>query len=152
MTDAERFSLLHGFMPIPIGPYANPELQAKWPAEVIYGAGYVPGIARLGVPSLRETDASLGVTNPFGIRKGDTATALPAGLAIGASFNPDLAFAGAQAVASEARARGFNVLLGGGIHLGRDPRGDRKSVGSGKSRSVRYDLRVRRLIQQQNKP
>src|SRR3546814_7268182 len=92
MTDAERFSLLHGFMPIPIGPYANPELQAKWPADVIYGAGYVPGIARLGVPSLRETDASLGVTNPFGIRKGDTATALPAGLALGASFNPDLAF------------------------------------------------------------
>src|SRR3546814_21040373 len=27
MTDAERFSLLHGFLPIPIGPYANPEFQ-----------------------------------------------------------------------------------------------------------------------------
>src|SRR3546814_1275818 len=25
MTDAERFSLLHGFMPIPIGPYARSE-------------------------------------------------------------------------------------------------------------------------------
>src|SRR3546814_18102482 len=68
MTDDERFTLLHGFMPIPIGLYADPELQAKWPDDVVPGAGYVAGVARLGVPSLRETDASLGVTNPFGIR------------------------------------------------------------------------------------
>ena len=33
------------------------------------------------------SDASLGVTNP-GYRPGDTATALPAGIALGASFNP----------------------------------------------------------------
>lgn len=125
MTDDERFTLLHGFMPIFIGPYANAELKTQWPADMVPGAGYVAGLARLGIPSLRETDASLGVTNPFGIRKGDTATALPAGLAIGASFNPDLAFAGAQAVASEARAKGFNVLLGGGINLVRDPRNGR---------------------------
>lgn len=125
MTDDERFSLLHGFMPIPIGPYANPELQAKWPKDVIPGAGYVAGVPRLGIPSQRATDASLGVTNPFGIRKGDTATALPAGLAIGASFDPDLAFAGARAVASEARSKGFNVLLGGGMNLVRDPRNGR---------------------------
>jgi len=125
MTDDERFSMLHGFMPIPIGPYANPELQAKWPKDVIFGAGYVAGVPRLGVPSQRATDASLGVTNPFGIRKGDTATALPAGLAIGATFNPELAFAGAHLVASEARAKGFNVLLGGGINLVRDPRNGR---------------------------
>ncbi|NIJ38804.1 beta-glucosidase [Sphingopyxis panaciterrae] len=125
MTDDERFSMLHGFMPIPIGPYANPELQAKWPKDVIFGAGYVAGVPRLGIPSQRATDASLGVTNPFGIRKGDTATALPAGLAIGATFNPDLAFAGAKLVASEARAKGFNVLLGGGINLVRDPRNGR---------------------------
>ena len=125
MTDDERFSLLHGFMPIPIGPYADPEWQAKWPKDVIPGAGYVAGVPRLGIPSQRATDASLGVTNPFGIRKGDSATALPAGLALGASFNPDLAFAGAEAVASEARAKGFNVLLGGGMNLIRDPRNGR---------------------------
>ncbi len=125
MTDDERFSLLHGFMPIPLGPFANPELQAKWPKDVIPGAGYVAGVPRLGIPSQRATDASLGVTNPFGVRKGDTATALPAGLAIGATFNPELAFGGARTVASEARAKGFNVLLGGGINLVRDPRNGR---------------------------
>lgn len=125
MTDDERFTVLHGVMPILIGPYSNPELKTKWPDDLVPGAGYIMGVPRLGVPSLRETDASLGVTNPFGIRKGDTATALPAGLAIGASFNPELAFAGARAVASEARAKGFNVLLGGGINLVRDPRNGR---------------------------
>ncbi|WP_235534087.1 MULTISPECIES: beta-glucosidase [unclassified Sphingopyxis] len=125
MTDDERFSILHGIMPILIGPYANPQLKTKWPDDLVPGAGYIMGVPRLGIPSLRETDASLGVTNPFGIRKGDTATALPAGLAIGASFNPELAFAGARAVASEARAKGFNVLLGGGINLVRDPRNGR---------------------------
>src|SRR3546814_16683399 len=66
MTDDERFTLLHGFMPIPIGPYADPELQAKWPDDVVPGAGYVAGVARLGVPALPDTDASLGVTNPVG--------------------------------------------------------------------------------------
>lgn len=125
MTDDERFSLLHGFMPIPLGPYADPALRAKWPEDVIPGAGYVAGIPRLGIPSQRATDASLGVTNPFGIRKGDSATAMPAGLAIGATFNPELAFAVAHAVASEARAKGFNVLLGGGMNLVRDPRNGR---------------------------
>src|SRR3546814_15496187 len=70
MTDAERFSLLHGFMPIPIGPYANPELQPKWPADVISGAGYVPGIARLRVPSLREPDPRQTGRAPVGDRGG----------------------------------------------------------------------------------
>src|SRR3546814_17575901 len=70
MTDDERFTLLHGFMPIPIGPYADPELQAKWPDDVVPGAGYVAGVARLGVPSLRETDASRGGPNTIGRAQG----------------------------------------------------------------------------------
>ncbi len=112
MTDDERFSILHGIMPILIGPYANPELKTKWPDDLVPGAGYIMGVPRLGVPSLRETDASLGVTNPFGIRKGDTATALPAGLAIGASFNPNWPLLERGRWPAKARAKGFNVLLG----------------------------------------
>lgn len=123
MTDDERFSLIHGFMALRIPGFGDPNLV--WPTDVVPGAGYVRGIPRLGVPSLRETDASLGVTNPFGVRKGDTATALPAGLALGATFDPELARRGGYLVAQEARARGFNVLLGGGINLTRDPRNGR---------------------------
>ena len=79
LTDDERYGLLHGIMPLPFFP------GAKMPEDSVPGAGYVPGIPRLGVPPLRETDASLGVANPGGVRKGDTATALPAGLALAAS-------------------------------------------------------------------
>ncbi len=123
MTDDERFSLIHGFMALRIPGLGDPNLV--WPDDVVAGAGYVRGIPRLGVPSLRETDASLGVTNPFGVRKDDTATALPAGLALGATFDPEMARRGGLLVAQEARARGFNVLLGGGINLTRDPRNGR---------------------------
>lgn len=70
------------------------------------------------------TDASLGVTNP-GYRPADTATALPASLALGASFNRELARAAGEAIGREARERGLNVLLAGGCNLARDPRNGR---------------------------
>lgn len=84
MTDDERFSLLIGVM----GALAmNPRRDPRIPDDVAMSAGYTPGVERLGVPALRMSDASLGVTNP-GYRPGDTATALPASIALGASFNP----------------------------------------------------------------
>jgi len=120
MTDEERFTLLHGIMALPIkGPAPASELGG------IYSAGYIAGVPRLGVPALHETDASLGVTNPFGSRSNDFATALPAGLALGSSFNPELARSAGAMVGNEARAKGFNVLLGGGMDLIRDPRNGR---------------------------
>ena len=78
MTDVERLQMLHGFMPI---PQFFPE-GAPIPTGIPVTAGFVRGIARLGVPDLLETDASLGVTNPMQIRLGDTATALPSGQAL----------------------------------------------------------------------
>ncbi len=121
MTDDERFSLLVSVMGAntTIG-----ERDPRIPDDVPMGAGYVPGVPRLGVPALLMTDASLGITNP-GYRPGDTATALPASLALGASFNPALARAAGELLGREARARGFNVLLGGGANLARDARNGR---------------------------
>ncbi|MBV9319628.1 MAG: glycoside hydrolase family 3 protein [Mycobacterium sp.] len=121
MTDDERFSLLISVMG------ANdllPFRDQRIPPDVEMSAGYVPGIPRLGVPALRMSDASLGVTNP-GYRPGDTATALPAGLALAACFDPALARVSGAAIGHEARSRGFNVLLAGGINLARDPRNGR---------------------------
>lgn len=121
MTDEERFSLLVSVM----GRNAvSPVRDERIPEDVPMSAGYVPGVPRLGVPALLMSDASLGVTNP-GYREGDTATALPAGLALGASFNPSLARASGAMVGREARSRGFNVQLAGGINLARDPRNGR---------------------------
>ena len=121
MTDEERFSLLVSVMGANI---FNPVRDERIPDGVPMSAGYVPGVPRLGVPALLMTDASLGITNQ-GYREGDTATALPAGLALGASFNPALARASGAMLGREARSRGFNVLLAGGINLARDPRNGR---------------------------
>jgi beta-glucosidase len=122
MTDDERFSLLQSIM----GPHDTlRERDPRLPQGLAMSAGYTPGVARLGVPALQSTDASLGVTNP-GYRPDDKgATALPASIVVGASFNPALARASGGVVGREARLRGFNVVLGGGVNLQRDPRNGR---------------------------
>jgi beta-glucosidase len=119
LTDVERFQLLHGIMPIPFP--GMPPIPAGLPIT----AGYVKGIARLNVPDLLETDASLGVANPLGLRAGDSSTAMPSGQALAATFDPALAYEGGTVLGAEARAKGFNVLLGGGVNLARDPRNGR---------------------------
>ena len=119
MTKDEKTVLTYGIMPLPIGPHPKPP-----PADAVAGAGYISGIARLGIPALKETDASLGVAYIFGLRK-DGATALPSGLAMASSWNPELIFEGGRMIGSEARAKGFNVMLAGGVNLARDPRNGR---------------------------
>ncbi|WP_197410520.1 beta-glucosidase family protein [Arthrobacter sp. EPSL27] len=121
LTDDERFSLLISVMG------TNEVLKDKDPRipdGVPMSAGYTPGIPRLGIPALLMSDASLGVTNP-GYREGDTATALPASIALGATFNPELARRSGRLVGREARSKGLNVQLAGGLNLHRDPRNGR---------------------------
>lgn len=121
MTDDERFSLLVAVMGAgDLWPVRDERIPAGTPMS----AGYVPGVPRLGVPPLRMSDAGLGVTNP-GYRPGDTATALPAGLALAAGFDPALARSAGEVIGSEARSRGFNVQLAGAMNLARDPRNGR---------------------------
>jgi hypothetical protein len=79
---------------------------------------------RLGVPALKETDASLGVAYAMGAR-GDGATALPSGMAMAATWDPELLRAGGAMIGAEARAKGFNVMLAGGVNLMREPRNGR---------------------------
>ena len=113
MTLDEKIALVHGLFP----PFA----KGKTPNELIPSAGHIDGIARLGVPLIRESDASLGVANQVEQREGDVATALPSGLATAATFDPVIARAGGAMIGSEARAKRFDVLLAGGVNLTRDP-------------------------------
>lgn len=114
LTDEERHRLITGYVPFalpgmpPVEPVANPT------------SGRVRGVPRLGIPDLIESDASLGITNPMGIRPGDTATALASGLSLAASFDPRLAYQTGRLLGAEGRARGFNVILAGGANLTRD--------------------------------
>ncbi|OJZ70357.1 glycosyl hydrolase [Mycobacterium paraffinicum] len=121
LTDDERFSLLVGVMG---AGDMWPVRDERIPPGVPMSAGYVPGVPRLGIPALLMSDAGLGVTNP-GYRPGDTATALPAGLALAAGFDPALARAAGEVIGREARSRGFNVQLAGAMNLARDPRNGR---------------------------
>ncbi len=113
MTQDEKLLLVHGLFP--------PMAAGKSRNELIPSAGHIDGIPRLGVPLVRESDASLGVANQVEQRKGDVATALPSSLATAASFDPAVARAGGAMIGSEARDKRFNVLLAGGVNLTRDP-------------------------------
>jgi beta-glucosidase len=114
MTLDEQIALLHGVFP---------RLMAKPPADAIQAAGYVPGLSRLGIPALTESDASLGIANAG--RKDDDATPLPSGVALAATWDPKTAFASGAMIGKQARQKGFNVLLAGGVNLLRDPRNGR---------------------------
>ena len=116
MTRAEKLQYVRGFFPF---------YQKPLPSWMANAAGHVPGIPRLGIPALRETDASLGVANNIEQRLGDTATALPSTLALAASFDPALARSAGAMIGSEARAKTFNILLAGGVNLTRDAWGGR---------------------------
>jgi beta-glucosidase len=123
MTDDERFSLIISLIGgvLSIGVPQDKRI----PEGVNMSAGYTPGIPRLGIPALQSSDASMGVTNP-GYRPDDKgATAFPASIVVGSSFSPKLARDGGAAIAREARIRGFNIMLGGGINLARDVRNGR---------------------------
>lgn len=115
MTEDEKFSWLSGPMAIPVGKTPKPE-------GAIGSAAYYPAIPRLGIPAIQQADASLGVSNVGNVRPGDHATGLPSSLLLGASFSPELAFESGRLVGREARAKGFNVQLAGGINIIRDPR------------------------------
>jgi beta-glucosidase len=118
MTQDEKLSVVHGSLGAPWG--GEPK-----PAGAIGSAGYVPGVPRLGVPPLQETDAELGIANPGRIRPDDIATAMPSNLALASTWDPAVARRQGEAVGAEARAKGFSVLLGGASNLIRDPRGGR---------------------------
>jgi beta-glucosidase len=123
MTDDERFSLVISLLgPVSATVHRDPRI----PANVKnVSAGYTPGIPRLGIPALQSSDASMGITNP-GYRPDDKgATAFPASIVVGSSFNPKLARDGGVAIGREARMRGFNIMLAGGINLARDVRNGR---------------------------
>ena len=120
MTEDEKLRLVIGaFGRTQPGQYTPPR------AALPNSAGYVPGIPRLGVPPLWETDAGIGVATQRTSGKVRERTSLPSGLATAATWNPQLAYRGGAMIGAEARASGFNVLLAGGANLAREPRNGR---------------------------
>src|SRR4051812_15217663 len=122
LTQDEKLNLVFGWF----ATNADWKNNFKAPAGSRIGsAGYVPGIARFGIPPQWQTDAGIGVATQGAAPKKRERTALPSGIATAATWNPDIAFQGGRMIGAEARASGFNVMLAGGVNLLRDPRNGR---------------------------
>ena len=117
MTLDEKVSLLHGTGFAGLGPVSPLAVPSNG------GAGYVVGIPHLGIPAIQMSDAAYGVAS--GGRNGRYSTALPDDLAGAASWDPEAAYEYGALIGRELRAQGYNMSLGGGMNLAREPRNGR---------------------------
>ena len=101
MTLDEKLTLLEG------------EAEAATPSAQ-YQAGYLPGIPRLGIPSLKLTDGPPGV-----ITKQDS-TGMTSTMGVAATFSQSDAKANGAAIGRDARALGQDVVLEPFVNMDRD--------------------------------
>ena len=102
--------------------------------NITTGTGWQMGLAvgntgpaiNVGFPGLSYQDG------PLGLRFADNATAFPAGITVGATWNKELMYKRGKVHGMEARLKGVNVLLGPCVGpLGRMPAGGRNWEGFG---------------------
>lgn len=120
MTLDEKLQLVHG------AGFVFPD-KAPDPGSPLArsngGAGFVPGFPRLGFPDLNLADAAAGITR--GAVRSRYATAMPSGLALAATWDPQVAYNYGTLIGRELRDQGYNTSLGGGTNLMREPRNGR---------------------------
>ena len=93
------------------------------PAKSNRGAGYLPGIERLGIPDINMADFAVGIR--MAAPGGRYATVLPSVLGLAATWDQAAAHLYGEVIGRELRAQGFNMSIGGGVDLERDPRNGR---------------------------
>jgi beta-glucosidase len=117
MTLDEKIQMVHGTGwgvlkdGAPISPRSN------------FGAGFTDGIDRLGIPDINLADSAVGIR--MAAYQGRYATLLPSTLGAAASWDPDSAFLYGSVIGRELRALGFNMTIGGGVNITREPRNGR---------------------------
>jgi beta-glucosidase len=82
-------------------------------------AGFLPGVPRLGIPALRFTDG------PAGVRNNLSTTALPAPVALAASFSTELANRYGVVLGRDSQATNQDVLFGPMMNIVRVPQAGR---------------------------
>ncbi|MGA8430782.1 MAG: glycoside hydrolase family 3 C-terminal domain-containing protein [Candidatus Sulfotelmatobacter sp.] len=117
MTLDEKISLLHGTGMVGLGPVSPLHIGSDG------GAGYVVGVERLGIPPIQMSDAAYGIRASG--ENGRYSTALPSDLGAASSWDLDAAYQYGALIGTELRAQGFNMTLGGGVNLTREPRNGR---------------------------
>lgn len=118
LTLDEKLALLHG----------NGMAHAsQWQMPLTHltngGAGYVEGVKRLGIPPLVISDAAYGVRDSGA--NGRYSSAMPSNLGAASSWDAQSACEYGEVIGRELRAQGYNMTLGGGINLTREPRNGR---------------------------
>jgi beta-glucosidase len=118
MTFDEKMSLVHG--------NGMPGWRGKtFPNAYLGngGAGFVLGVPRLGIPMIQMSDAAYGVRSSA--QNGRYSTALPSSIAAAASWDTNAACEYGALIGRELRAQGYNMTLGGGVNITREPRNGR---------------------------
>ena len=118
LTLEEKLALLHGNGMPRVPP---------WQMPLTYlangGAGYVEGVERLSIPPIVISDAAYGVRDSGA--NGRYSTAMPSNLAASSSWDLQSACEYGEVIGGELRAQGFDMTLGGGVNLTREPRNGR---------------------------
>jgi len=117
MTLDEKIQLVHGTGWGVLIPPAPVPLRSN------HGAGFVPGIDRLGIPDINLADSAVGVR--MAALDSRYATLLPSTLGLAATWNLQSAFLYGSVIGRELRDQGFNMSIGGGVNLAREPRNGR---------------------------
>src|SRR5581483_3951548 len=76
-----------------------------------------------GIPFIQMSDAAYGVRSSA--QNGRYSTALPSDIAAASSWDPEAACEYGALIGRELRAQGYNMTLGGGVNLTREPRNGR---------------------------
>jgi beta-glucosidase len=117
MTLDEKIQLVHGTGWGALRPGAPILPGANW------GASYVPGIPRLGIPGINMQDSAVGVR--LSAMMGRYSTLLPSALGAASSWDIKSAQLYGDVIGRELRDQGFNMSIGGGVDITREPRNGR---------------------------
>ncbi len=117
MTFEEKMQLVHGT------GWGVLRAGDPVPAASNRGAGYVPGIPRLGIPDINLADSAVGVR--MAGPESRYATLLPSALGLAATWDTSAANLYGQVIGRELRDQGFNMSIGGGVDIMREPRNGR---------------------------
>jgi len=110
--------------------------------DLLSGSGWMESraIARLGIPDIRMADGAMGIrawtgssaeTNSANAPVKVNSTAFPAGIALAATWNPDMAGLQGKVIAQEAKALGRDQILGPTVNINRTPFWGRNFEGYG---------------------
>jgi beta-glucosidase len=117
MTLDEKIQMVHG------QGWGVLRAGAPIPARSNFGAGFMAGIDRLGIPDINLADSAVGAR--MAAYQSRYATLLPSTLGAASSWDPDAALLYGSVIGRELRAQGFNMSIGGGVDITREPRNGR---------------------------